>query len=182
MDTHVRAGPADTSRRDGIGSRPLRPGAEPRNVRELQPPRPARTCGGLIRISPQRRGEDGPRPGPSLEAVTADLLYTPGLRAPRRPATLKQAARGLKTANAGIGLHQTQALAHAIVAGWYLHYARRQVRHGEFGPWLEEHFDGSRQSAEAYRLIGRSYCQDPGNFTGTRSIEEAIKIARSLPK
>ena len=143
---------------------------------------PGRTCGGLIRIAPQRRGEDGPRPGPSLEAVTADLLDTPGLRAPRRPATLKQAARGLKTAHAGIGIHQTQALAHAIVAGWYLHYAGRQVRHGEFGPWLEEHFDGSRQSAEAYRLIGRSYCQDPGNFTGTRSIEEAIKIARSLPK
>jgi hypothetical protein len=114
--------------------------------------------------------------------VTADLLDTPGLRAPRRPTTLKQAARGLKTAHAGIGIHQTQALAHAIVAGWYLHYARRQIRHGEFGGWLEKHFDGSRQSAESYRLIARSYCQDPGNFTGTRSIEEAIRIARSLPK
>jgi hypothetical protein len=114
--------------------------------------------------------------------VTADLLDTPGLRAPRRPTTLKQAARGLKTAHAGIGIHQTQALAHAIVAGWYLHYAKRQVRHGEFGTWLQKHFDGSRQSAEAYRLIACSYCQDPGNFTGTRSIEEAITIARSLPR
>ena len=114
--------------------------------------------------------------------MTADLLDIRGLRAPRRPTTLKQAARGLKTARAGIGIHQTQALAHAIVAGWYLHYAKRQVGHGEFGPWLQEHFNGSRQSAEAYRLIASSYCQDPGNFMGTPSIEEAIRIARSLPK
>jgi len=150
-------------------------------VRELQNAVPVAGCRRWL--GSRRKAWGGRPPAPALiEAVTTHLLDTPGLRTPRRPSTLKQAARGLKTAHAGIGIHQAQALAHAIVAGWYLHFAKGQVRHGEFGPWLEEHFDGSRQSAETYRRVACSYCQDPGNFAGTRSIEEAIRIARSLPK
>lgn len=117
-----------------------------------------------------------------LEIVATQILDTPELRTPRRPTTLKQAARGLKSAHAGVGIHQTQALAHAIIAGWYLHYAKGQVSHGEFCPWLEKHFNGSRQRANVYRRIACSYVSDPGHFTGTESIEEAIKIARSLAK
>ncbi len=46
-------------------------------------------------------------------------------------------------------------LAHAVRAGELLTEAKSRVRHGEWGRWLEENFEGSARSAQAYMKVAR---------------------------
>jgi hypothetical protein len=98
----------------------------------------------------------------------------------KRPATLQQAAQGLKRSRHAVGLHQRNALATAIECGIYLHYAKANVEHGGWAAWLEKNFAGSRQSDSAYRLIAVAYCQNSGTFADCESIDEALQIARTI--
>ncbi len=104
------------------------------------------------------------------------------MKLPTRPTTLAQTGRRLAGAQTGIGAHQKAALAYAIQTGFYLHIAQTMCKHGEWGPWLEEHFDGSADRAQKYAKIARGYAASPLHFTGCEDIESALKIARTLPK
>lgn len=45
------------------------------------------------------------------------------------------------------------ALAHALEAGRLLSEVKMQLRHGEFGLWLGEHFEGSDRTARTYMQL-----------------------------
>ena len=48
------------------------------------------------------------------------------------------------------------ALGHALAAGSLLMQAKDQVKHGEWGAWVDENFEGSKRTAEIYmRLASR---------------------------
>lgn len=104
------------------------------------------------------------------------------MKLPTRPTTLTQTGKRLAGAKTGIGAHQKAALAYAIQTGFYLHLANDMCEHGEYGPWLEKHFDGSVARAKVYAQIARAYSSAPSHFTGCEDIESALKVARSLPK
>lgn len=44
-------------------------------------------------------------------------------------------------------------LGHALRAGELLAQAKGQVSHGEWGSWLEENFEGSNRTAQAYMKV-----------------------------
>jgi hypothetical protein len=48
-------------------------------------------------------------------------------------------------------------LQHALEAGRLLVEAKGQVKHGDWGAWLEEHFEGAERTAQAYIRVARQY-------------------------
>lgn len=96
-----------------------------------------------------------------------------------RPATLQQAAHSLNRSRRAVGLHQRNALEAAIQCGIYLHYAKTEVKRGEWAAWLERNFEGSQTQAERYMQIARSYSANLSVFKDCGSIDEAHKIART---
>ena len=52
--------------------------------------------------------------------------------------------------------HFKAAVAHAINAGQLLIEAKRQVKHGEWLPWLEANFPGSRRTATTYMKLAEN--------------------------
>lgn len=63
-------------------------------------------------------------------------------------------------------------LQHAIASGQALTDAKAQLKHGEWLPWLDINFDGSRQIADAYRKVAAN-CQRVGNLD---SLRQALKL------
>lgn len=70
------------------------------------------------------------------------------------------------------------AVRHADAAGRLLTEAREQLRHGEWLPWLEEHFSGSIRTAQGYMRLAAS-TQDLAHL----GIEQALRaIAAPRPE
>lgn len=73
------------------------------------------------------------------------------------------------------------ALANAIAAGFYLHYARTTIKSDkEYGRWLADNFDGSRRTAAEYVQLARAYVVLPGAIAPGNGIREAAEKARTI--
>jgi hypothetical protein len=73
------------------------------------------------------------------------------------------------------------ALANAIAAGFYLHYARTTIKSDtEYGKWLRENFTGTTDRAEAYVKIARAWVVSPPVITGCGGIQKAVQKARTI--
>lgn len=72
------------------------------------------------------------------------------------------------------------ALGHAINAGELLTRARAAVPHGSWGAWLEENFEGSARTAQAYMRVYRRR-DEIRNGAADSSLRGALK-ALSAPK
>lgn len=76
----------------------------------------------------------------------------------------------------------TSLVEHAIRAGEALTAAKAGLAHGEWLPWLEANFRGSRQTADNYRRLAAN-CQHVGNLEEPtlRKALEAIAGANPAP-
>lgn len=82
-----------------------------------------------------------------MEVVKADALFDAGN--PALPWLAEQANQEHELAReAGESMVE-----HAIRAGEMLTQAKGQLPHGEWLPWLEEHFSGNRQTAAGYMRV-----------------------------
>lgn len=76
------------------------------------------------------------------------------------------------------------AVAHAFRAGELLLEVKTQLRHGEFGPWLEDHFEGSDRVARKYmQLAGAPQFSNRHDHAELpRTLDSALEqIARPKP-
>lgn len=113
----------------------------------------------------------------SNERTTITVVPIRGLR------SLREAERALQRAQFAVATHQQAALTHALRAGAILHYAKSQVKqNGEWSKWLALNFDGSQNRAGVYIQIARAYSAAAQKIDACESIEDALQIARELPK
>lgn len=111
--------------------------------------------------------------------MTSEVIKLPN----KLPTTLAQAASGLKRAAAGVGAHQRMALANAIAAGFYLHYAQSQFtshRDPKWVKWREENFDGDESLARRYVRVARAFAISGGTEIPRGSIREADEWASTI--
>lgn len=74
------------------------------------------------------------------------------------------------------------ALAHAVECGRQLAAVRAEMPHGEWLPWLAEHFDGSVRIAQRYMQLAAAPQLQNASETTHLTIEAALKqIARPQP-
>ena len=70
-------------------------------------------------------------------------------------------------------------LQHALNAGQALTEAKAQCPHGEWLPWLQEHFEGSERTAQAYMRVAREWpalqADQKRNGVADLSYREALK-------
>ena len=73
------------------------------------------------------------------------------------------------------------AVEHAMNAGEMLMEVKASSNHGEFGPWLEENFEGSARTAQTYMRLHRNRHALNAQRSAHLSIDGALK-ALSEPK
>ena len=73
------------------------------------------------------------------------------------------------------------ALEHAVECGRLLAEVKGQLRHGEWLPWIEEHFEGSQRTAQVYMQLAASPQVDP-QTSAHSSIAGALRqVSRPKP-
>jgi len=74
-----------------------------------------------------------------------------------------------------------EAVSHAIEAGDALAEAKALLRHGEWGAWVDEHFSGSRRTAQLYVRFARhrEYAQAIAHL-GVAGVDRAISMRGRL--
>jgi Protein of unknown function (DUF3102) len=65
------------------------------------------------------------------------------------------------------------AVDHAIAAGEALLAAKGQVQYGQWLGWVDDHFHGSRRTAQVYMRMARN--ADVGHLAGQSSIKQALE-------
>ena len=90
----------------------------------------------------------------------------------------------LNAAHAVARHHESEWGQAAWHAGKILVDVKEQLSHGEFGPWLEKYFDGSRSSAEQYMRLARRYAnpQLVTEMGGQKKALEAVATPRPKPE
>jgi hypothetical protein len=73
------------------------------------------------------------------------------------------------------------AVAHAVECGRLLAEVKGQLRHGEFTPWLEQHFDASVRTAQTYMQLAAAPEQDAQRVAGMSLRQARDSIARPKP-
>jgi Protein of unknown function (DUF3102) len=84
--------------------------------------------------------------------------------------------------HAAVGQALQTALAHAIAAGELLNEAKRQVKHGEWQPWLEANCSVPALTARHYVALARRrkrLCDQNGNVLPI-SVHEAVEQIKEL--
>jgi hypothetical protein len=66
-------------------------------------------------------------------------------------------AKGVWSAQQGMRHELRDSLCAAVEVGRWLCRAKEHCRHGEFGPWIGCHFEGTKRLAEAYMALFRRY-------------------------
>jgi hypothetical protein len=91
-------------------------------------------------------------------------------------------ARRIDVEHAAVATALQSALAHAIAAGMLLIEAKRQVRHGEWHPWLEANCSVPARTARHYMALARQrkrLCDQNGNVL-PKSVHEAVEQLKQL--
>lgn len=75
-------------------------------------------------------------------------------------------------------------LRHAINAGQLLLEAKKLCAHGEWQPWLEQHFVGSARTARAYILVAQRWPQVEAKWqrVADLSFREALQLLAAPPR
>jgi Protein of unknown function (DUF3102) len=99
---------------------------------------------------------------------------------------LSDLARRIDAEHAEVGQALRSALGHAIAAGELLIAAKRQVKHGEWRPWIEANCKVPARTARHYMALARRrrrLCDQNGNLLpiSVHDAVEAIKELRALP-
>jgi hypothetical protein len=76
--------------------------------------------------------------------------------------------------------HARSAIESAWLAGEALNEAKKQIKHGDWLPWLEKNFSGSRQTADRYRALAAN-CPSLSNLDPNQSIDAALKALNESP-
>ena len=86
-----------------------------------------------------------------------------GITAPARAnldgLNLDALAKRINEEHSQVGVALTKGVQHAKSAGELLLQAKAQCQHGEWLPWLEENFEGSATTAQAYMRLARNWPQ-----------------------
>lgn len=72
--------------------------------------------------------------------------------------------------------HPSNTLHDAVEIGQLLLQAKSQCRHGEWGPWLDRHFDGSRRTANIYMRLARVFQGTLLERHARASVREAVAM------
>jgi hypothetical protein len=103
----------------------------------------------------------------------------------REAERLDTLAARINAKHRAVGVAVNSALGHALAAGDLLLQAKAERPHGTWGAWLEENFEGSARTAQAYLLLAHRRAEiEAANAQSSAhlSIDEALRfLGRSRP-
>ena len=119
------------------------------------------------------------RPQPPRERQD---LARAGRWAESTPLALSDLVTRIEAEHAAVGQAFGSALAHAIAAGELLIEAKRQVKHGEWRPWIEANCKVPARTARHYMALARRkkrLCDENGNVLPL-SVHDALHAMKEL--